>query len=342
MAGLGESVVVLPEGSRMKIHIHTTDPLQLRTQLGGLGEVVGWSDEPLAADAETSGPRPEAAGCLHIMTDAAGSLPRALARQHHITLLDSYIVHGETALPESLCEPGIIYGLMREGGKVTTAQAALAERHRLYQNICEQFGRTLYLAVGSAYTGNYDAAAAWKREHDPGDLLTVIDSGAASGRLALLALLVSRYCQGASSAEAVRNYTLRLAEACQEYVFIDTLRYLVAGGRVSRTSGLFGDLLHLKPVISPTREGVRKVGLVRNRQQQLDFALEKVEKEITNPRKAVLLLQYSDNEAWVTEVAKPPLQALLPGAEIVLVPLSLTSGVHMGPGTWSLAFAEAN
>jgi len=30
---------------------------------------------------------------------------------------------------------------------------------------------------------------------------------------------------------------------CTEYVFINELKYLVAGGRVSRASGLFGDLL---------------------------------------------------------------------------------------------------
>jgi len=39
-------------------------------------------------------------------------------------------------------------------------------------------------------------------------------------------------------------------------------------------------------------------------------------------------------------VATPQLQRLFPQAEILLAPLSLTSGVHMGPGTWSLAFAQ--
>jgi hypothetical protein len=30
---------------------------------------------------------------------------------------------------------------------------------------------------------------------------------------------------------------------------------------------------------------------------------------------------------------------LLPKAKILLTPLSLSSGVHMGPGTWAIAFA---
>ncbi len=340
VALLGESVVVLPDQSRLKIHLHTSDPHALRSRLASLGEVVSWSDEPLS-----SVPRNETApvaetACLHIITDAAGSLPRDLARQENITLLDSYILSGDIARPESLCEPGPLYALMRQGRKVTTAQASMAERHQRYRSVCEQFGRTLYLAVGSAYTGNYDAALAWKQHGDPDDLLTVIDTGAASGKLAVIALLVGRYARRTSNREAVRASALHLVETCREYIFIDTLRYLVAGGRVSRAKGFFGDLLHLKPIISPTREGVRKVGLARNQGEQLNFALEKAGREIDNPARAVLLLQYSDNQAWVAEVAKPQFHALLPRAEIMLVPLSLTAGVHMGPGTWSLAFAQ--
>jgi DegV family protein with EDD domain len=345
VAALGESVVVIPDQSRMKIHIHTADPDDLRSKLAGLGEVVGWSDEPLHRSAKSHAPRFEPfepSGCLHIMTDAAGSLPRALARQHDITLLDSYIVSGDTARPESLCTPETIYALMREGHKVTTAQASLMERHHLYGSVCEQFGRTLYLCVGSAFTGNHDAAVAWKQEHDSGQLLEIIDTGAASGRLALIALLVNRLARRTEDADAVLAYARRLADTSREYIFIDTLRHLVAGGRISRTSGFFGDLLHRKPVISQTKEGVRPMGTVRNRQAQLDFALDKVRAEIDAAGKAVLLLQYSDNRTWVAEVAKPQVQALLPRAEMILTPLSLTSGVHMGPGTWSLAFAAVD
>ncbi|MDR2548905.1 MAG: DegV family EDD domain-containing protein [Desulfobulbus sp.] len=340
MADLGESLVVVPERTRLKIHVHTPDPPGLRSRLAGLGEVAGWSAEPLDAKGGDRGPHPAGRGCLHILTDAAGSLPRPLARRHGIGLVDSYIVHGDTARPESLCDPETIYALMRLGHRLTTAQASLAERHRRFRSVCEEFGRTLYLCVGSAFTGNHGAALAWQRQQDREHCLETIDTGAASGRLGLIALLAGRLALRTEDADAVRAHALRLVETCREYVFIDTLRHLVAGGRVSRASGLFGDFLHLKPVISPTPEGVRKVGLVRSRAGQLAFALDKAKTKIHAPDRAVLLLQYSDNESWVREAVQPQLRTLLPGAEILTVPLSLTSGVHMGPGTWSLAFAE--
>ncbi|MBU4262432.1 MAG: DegV family EDD domain-containing protein [Proteobacteria bacterium] len=339
LAALGESVVVLPAETGFKVHVHTGDRQQLRARLAALGEIVHWSDEAIEAGDVAGFADPAGKQVVHIMTDAAGSLTREMARHHCITLLDSYILAGDDSRPESLCSPADIYALMRAGSKVSTAQASLFERHQYYQSVCQRFGRTLYLCVGSVFTGNYDAARRWKEDNDPHDLLQVMDTGAASGRLGLIALLAARFSEHAANADDVAAFAGRIMDDCREYVFIDELHYLVSGGRVSRTGGFLADLLHMKPVISPTREGVRKAGVVHSRKGQLSFALERLQDKFAASAAPVILLQYSDNEAWVAETVQPRVRELLPGAEILLTPLSLTSGVHMGPGTWSLAWA---
>ena len=338
LAEWGESVVVLPAESGIKVHIHTADLQQLRTRLSSLGEIVDWSDEAMDNDDLVRFTSPEKRQIVHIMTDGAGSLSREMARRHGITLLDSYILAQDQSRPESLHSPAEIYALMRQGVKVTTAQASTFERHQHYQSVCQQFGQTLYLCVGSAFTGNADIARRWKEGNDPTNLLEVIDTGSASGRLGLIALLAARYAEHATCVEDVIAFAYQTMTDCKEYVFIDQLQYLVAGGRVSRTGGFFADLLHMKPIISPVNNEVRKAGVVHSRKGQLSFALEKLREEssIVDP---VIMLQYSDNEEWITKTVQPQVRDLLPGAEILPVPLSLTSGVHMGPGTWALAWA---
>ena len=338
-AALGESVVVIPGREQVKVHLHTSDPLKLRQEMEKMGEIVSWSDESMSLDKRKTLKSFDLQECLHIMTDAAGSLSQETAGRLGITLLDSYIVAGDSTSPESLCTPETIYAKMRAGEKVTTAQASLFERHQHYKSVCEQYGRTLYLCVGSAFTGNHATAVAWKKEHDQDDLLMVVDTGAASGRLGVIAMLVARYRRQIRDVDDVLSHAQFLVESCKEYVFIDVLRYLVAGGRVSRTGGFFGDLLHMKPVISPTREGVKKMGVVRDRQAQVTFAVNKLRLETSDWDSVLVLLQYSDNETWVSEEVHSRIQTAVPKAEIVVAPLSLTSGVHMGPGTWSLAFA---
>jgi uncharacterized protein len=336
LAQWGESVVMLPTESGFKLHIHTSDREQLRARLSSLGEIVDWSDEAMNQDHRGSFTVAGEKQVIHIMTDGAGSLTREMAQRHGITLLDSYILTIDGSRPESLCSPAEIYARMRKGERVSTAQASTFERHQHYESVCRLFGQTLYLCVGSAFTGNCDAARRWKESNDSGKLLEIVDTGAASGRLGLIALLAARLAEHGATADEVISFAHQIMADCEEYVFIDELHYLVAGGRVSRAKGFFGDLLHMKPVISPAGDGVRKVGLVHSRKGQLAFALEKLADGKT-AAPAVILLQHTDNEDWVREAVLPQVQKLAPGAEILLVPLSLTSGVHMGPGTWSMA-----
>lgn len=339
---LGDCVVAIPGEDQLKLHLHAANPSHLRSQLDSYGQVISWTEEPVQAAGNEGAGSQNPPGCVHIMTDAAGSLSPALARQHGITLLDSYILLEDMARPETLCDPELVYRLLRAGERVTTAQSSQTERYLRYRATCEQFGRTLYLCVGSAYTGNYQAAFSWKRDHDPGDQLVLVDSGAASGKLAIIALLASRFARTMESIDQVVSAVNHLGGICREYVFIDRLQYLAAGGRVTKAAGFFGDLFHLKPVISPGQGGVRKEGAVHSHQAQVDFALKKLETELPRDACALVLLQYSDNQARVEGEIEPRVRQLLPQAEILCVPLSLTSGVHMGPGTWSLAFAPVS
>ncbi|MFZ5569451.1 MAG: DegV family protein [Thermodesulfobacteriota bacterium] len=336
LSALGESVVVIPEESRIKIHLHTSDRHAARKAIESLGDVLQWSDEPL--DNRVGGaPLPDEAA-VHIMTDAAGSLTKEDARKYRMTLLDSYLVMGENCLPETLADPRELYAAMRRGVKVSTAQASVFERHQCYASALSRYRRVLYLCVGSVYTGNHDIATTWKMENDPEDRMTIIDSTAASGRLGMIALATARLALTEPDGRRVLDFAAAAIQRCEEYIFLERLKYLAAGGRLSKTSGFFGDLLHMKPIISPRAEGAQKAGVVKNRKEQVLFALEKLQATFTAADNPMIMLEYSDNRPWVAETVLPEITRRYPKAEILLQPLSLTSGAHMGPGTWGLAF----
>lgn len=337
ISDLGSSAVIVKENSAVKLHLHTRNPDKLRSDLSILGEVVNWSDEAMDSMTCLAEREKFAKNTIRIMSDAAGSIPPALAGKHGIIMLDSYITEGEHSLPESLFSSEILYSLMKQGRRVTTAQASMHERHLHYQAACEQYKKVLYVCTGSAFTGNYAAALAWKKENDPVDRLTVMDSGAASGRLALIALLTARLAEQEATADTVITYAQKLTKQAEEFVFINEMKYLVAGGRVSKTKGFLADLLHMKPVVSPGFEGVRKVAVLRNRAAQLEFALDTVKNRQNRGAGLLVILQYTDNKKWLAETVEPKVCQQVPDAEVLLVPLSLTSGVHMGPGTWSIA-----
>lgn len=333
----GESVVAIRDGDYVKVHLHTPDREQTRRRIETISHVLQWSDDDLQAQT-TAFQGPHASQALHVMTDAAGSLTREHARAVDVTLLDSYILMGEKALPESCLTPAILYDAMKKGTPVSTSQASIFERRQSYQSVVSLYGKALYLCVGSFYTGNYDAAVRWKTEHDPHNSLTVMDTGCAAGRLGLLAMVTARFAGQAENPDEVIAFAREAVHRCHEYIFLDRLQYLAAGGRMSKTGAFFGDMMHMKPVISPQPDGARKVGLVRNRLDQKAFAVKKMAAGLKPDSRSVIWLEYTDNRDWMEDEFRPEIEKRYPAVEIMVKPLSLTTGVHTGPGSWAVAF----
>ena len=336
LASFCESVVVTRKDAYLKVHFHTHDREDARRKLVHLGRVIDWAEDDLHQQTSVF-VEPVREPVIHIMTDAAGSLTRQEAKTLGMSLLDSYIVIGERSLPETYFSPEELYGAMRSGTRVSTAQASVFERHQIYASVMSRHKSVLYLCVGSAFTGNYRVVMDWKREHDPEDRLKVIDTGTASGRLGVIALAVADYAFKANDSEKVIEFSRQAVSRSEEYIFLDCLEYVAAGGRLSTTGAFFGDMLRMKPILSPMAEGARRVGVVRNRKEQLRFALEALGRTLQPQDKALIMLEYSDNLPWVEEVGSEVTRRY-PGAQIIVHPLSLTSGAHMGPGTWAVAF----
>ena len=335
LAGWGSCLVVNETADFCKIHLHTSDRIALRASIGEIGQILDYSEEQI----EPARPSTDQINQpVHIMTDAAGSVTLDDAHALGMTLLDSYLVVGDQSHPETLYSPATLYSAMAGGTRVSTAQSSIYQRHQSYLSAVSRFERVLYLCVGSAYTGNFETASSWQAVHDKENRLTILDTGTASGQLGIVALATAHHARQGKGSEAVFRFAEQAIRQSQELVFLDQLKYLAAGGRISKASGFFGDLMHLKPIIAPSPQGATKVGMAHNRKGQLTFALKRLERCFDKREAPLILLQYSDNQDWVEKVAAAELRSLLPAARLLYRPLSLTSGAHMGPGTWAVAF----
>lgn len=332
-----ESAIIYAFQDHLKIHLHTRDKEAVKEKAQTLGQVVNWMEDDLREQTKAFHSR-KVKTPIHIVTDAAGSLTRSLARSLGITLFDSYIHIREKSQPETCINPSDLYAAMRAGMKVSTSQASLFERHQHYRHLLDQHEKVLYLCVGSAFTGNYQTAVNWKHQNDPRNSFTILDTQAASGKLSVLVISTARFAAQTEDPDEVIRFARAAMSKSEEYIFVDKLHYLAAGGRLSKTSAFFGDALHMKPVITPTAEGAKKVGMVRNREAQLRFTIEKLGRQFQEDSKPLILLEYSDNREWVGDTVKRELETRFPMAEILLVPFSLTSGAHIGPGAWAVAY----
>jgi DegV family protein with EDD domain len=334
---VGESVVAMPDGEYLKVHLHAADREMARQNLTNIGAIMSWAEDNLAEQTFRFSVLKKKQA-IHIMTDAAGSITRDLAQSLGITLLNSYIAVGNRFLPETYVDPTQLFAAMKDGVKVSTSQASIAERHECYNNVMKSHERVLYLCVGSFYTSNYDVAIRWKAENDPEDRMIIIDTGMASGKLGLLAKTVAEFASSAGDASEVIAFARRSIQKVQEYIFLDKLQFLAAGGRMSKTGAFFGDVLHIKPIVSPYPDGARKVGVVRSNKDLVKFAFRRLDQDLSKDQKAILLIEYSDNKEWLEGEIKPEIERRFPLVEVTMQPFSLTSAAHMGPGSWGIAF----
>lgn len=334
---LGGSVVTLSHGKFLKAHLHTEDRERFQKELNRMGSVLQIASDDLGLQTETF-QKDDIPQAIRIVTDAAASVTREEAGREGITLLDSYINLEGRSIPESRLDPDQLYRVMRQGVRVSTSQASTFERHQQYEKLAGLFPQALYLCVGSIYTGNYDIARAWKKAYDPEDRLILLDSGLASGKLGVVVLATARVSARTESPEQVIGFAKNALSLTQEYVFLDRLQYLAAGGRISKTSSFFGDLLHMKPVITPTPEGAEKVTVLRSREDQLKFLLDQMKDILRRQTVTHFLLEYTDTRPFVEQTVWPKLRELCPDADFRIRPISNTSGAHMGPGTWGVAF----
>ncbi|MFZ7126075.1 MAG: DegV family protein [Desulfobacterales bacterium] len=335
---IGTSVVAVPHVDDLKIHLHTPTVGKTREQLSSLGTITRWRQERITRGQAKVNRTGHANAGVHVVTDAAGSLSRETAADLGISLLDSYIVMDGRSVPESLVSPEDLYRNLRGGMRITTAQASLIERRQAYESLVSRFDSVLYLCVGSVYTGNYDTARQWVAENTAERSMAVVDTTAASGRLGLLAMDVARFARTGQSLKFVADYARAGIGRSEELVFIGQLKYLAASGRLSKSKGFFGDLLGIKPVVTPTARGAEKVASLRTAEDQIEFALDRLGQRLTPDFEAEVMLQYTDNRDWVRSRIKPILLDRLPRVAVIDQPMSLTSGVHMGPGTWAVAW----
>ena len=339
LLAVGESVVATPDGNCLKLHLHTLDRKKVKERLAGHGSILTWAEDDLAEQSAHFG-RPEKQPVLHVMTDAAGAMTRETARALGLTLLNSYVTIGGHCLPESYVDPSRLFEAMKAEIPVSTSQASIAERHECYRKVLQLHGRVLYLCVGSFFTGNYSTVMAWKAENDPEDRMVVLDTGVASGKLGLAARATAELSLTAGDPSTVIAFAVAAVRHAQEYIFLDRLQFVAAGGRMSKTGAFFGDLLHIKPIVSPFPDGVRKMGVARSTKEQVKVAFRKLEQDLRMDQGATLLLEYTDNREWLEKEIKPEIQRRFPRVNVILQIMSMTSAVHMGPGTWGIAFLQ--
>jgi DegV family protein with EDD domain len=220
----------------------------------------------------------------------------------------------------------------------TTSQPSPAAFADAYKRLAEGGAEEIIvIALSAALSGTYESAVLASR--DVPVPVRVIDGRKASQGTALLVLAAVEAREAGASGADIEARVNEVARASRLFFLLDTLEYLVKGGRAGKATGLAASLLNIKPVLEVTAEGViEPFKKVRGRQQAVAALAQHVAEDSHNRGRLRVALLHANIEGEATEL-ETALEAA--GADIEIVSrgvIGAVIGTYTGPGAVGVAY----
>ena len=186
-----------------------------------------------------------------IVTDTTHYLPRELVERHEIHEVSLYVNWPDQQQRESeMPSFDAFYERLRAARDLpTTSQPSVGDFLAVYQPLLAEGKDIISIHLSGGISGTVESARQ-AAEQCPAGRVQVLDSTTACGGLGLMALAAAN---GAREGIGVEACLARAREARQRLTLwfaIDTLEYLVRGGRIGKAQGMVGSALKIKPILS--------------------------------------------------------------------------------------------
>jgi DegV family protein with EDD domain len=196
------------------------------------------------------------------------------------------------------------------------------------------------ITVGAKLSGTNQSARTALAEAPGGDVFVVDSNNVTLGERVLVEYALRLVDEGRSAAqiaaavEAVRDRVVVIG-------LLETLEYLVRGGRLSAAAGAVGTLLNVKPVVAAEDGLIVQLGKARGSKNGRNLLNQKVEKAGGIDFSMPLALGYTGLSDAVLKKYIEDSAALWAGhteGELSIHTIGATIGTHVGPGAVAVAF----
>jgi DegV family protein with EDD domain len=283
-------------------------------------------------------------GNIAIVTDSVAQVPLEKAREMSISVVPFTVVIEEKAYQDGVdITPEKLYRRMRlEDICPHTSHPSLGEYLQVFRS-CLQAGARgiLYLATSSRLSGAYSTgtkAVAIMREEHPGLEIEVFDTRTATIAQGFVAMEAAALAARGASMEELLCLVQQTLPKVGFIVIMDTLKYLVRGGRIGKAAYLVGSMIDIKPLLTVDGEGVvAAVARERGMKKAMLKLVQIVERRVRGKRPLRLALMNADAPQGMAELSALVTSRLRPD-ELIETDFTPVMGAHAGPGLVGLAF----
>jgi len=342
LINLGDSQVIAGSDEQIRIHIHTNQPDLVISQMSSLGKVIETKVDDMWN--QTKGfPHKILKQKISLVTDSTCDLPEELIKKYKIKLVPIAVhVDKESFLDRVNISTGqVVEYLENPNYKVTTSQPPYQFFEDAYQEAERESEGIISIHISGRLSGTYQAACVASRKNKYHNRIEVVDARTSTVALGLVVLKAARLIEQGFSIEDIIKKLKHSISHSKIFVSIPTLKYLIKSGRLDKFKGIIGTMMHLKPVITLSREGeFEEAAKVIGYNNLLKKAIELSDnfaKTLKNPCFGIAHIQDPQLAKWYQE----ELSSRFPQSEIIIAEGSPALSVHIGRGGTAIAIMES-
>jgi len=219
----------------------------------------------------------------------------------------------------------------------TTAAPSAGAFMQAFREFVDAGDQVVCITITSKHSATYSSAVLASQQFSPGQV-TVVDSLSLSLGQGLLVLAAARAGREGKSPEQVVETVKALWQRLHFLIGLESVEYLVKGGRASRLTGALASLLKLRPILSVVDGELtlaeKPRGKEAARQKLLQMALRHF------PAETVGLIHIDAEERAQELAAEIAAQTGYPREEMLVVETGMALATHGGPGTVGVVIAS--
>ena len=272
---------------------------------------------------------------VKIVTDSGSDIPLEIAKELDIAVVPVYIYFGDKAYKDGVdIGPDELYKRLVEGPIYpTTTQPMPADFAETYGTLSEDADAIVSIHLPTRMSGTYNAALQGIEIAKPKCEVHVVDSFSVSVGLGIIAMAAARVAKAGGKLAEVLEETDKAISQAQIRGLLDTLRYLLKGGRITKAKALLGTLLNVKPILTMRQGEIVQAGMARSYAKGIERLFEFV-KGYPNLQEVAIAHSTVPEEA---KALKKRITSIIDEERIQMFRIGAGLGVHGGPGTLLVA-----
>ncbi|MFA7711442.1 MAG: DegV family protein [Candidatus Neomarinimicrobiota bacterium] len=332
----GNSAIVAGTQQKFHFHIHTNQPGELFQEIRTLGTISQIKVDDMLRQYETAHARKFP---IALVTDSAADLPRELVERYQIQMIPFKISFGDNVYLDKLTlDPARFYEMLEQSRDLPrSSQPDHKVIRNLYDHLTAHYDQIFTVHISSQLTGVYDSAVKISKNYSDKEI-HVIDSRHLSASEGLITLRVAQAIEAGDSFDTIVAASENWVKNTRILTDINSLKYMVKGGRVSPLTGLIAKLINLKPIVSMDQNGKGQAfGKSFSRSANMKKIIEIIKTEAADRKLWNYAVVHSNNPTRADEYASK-LEKILNLPPVYIVDISPVIGVHNGLGTVAVAY----